>query len=107
MAAMIELVQGGSVTSAKGFRAGGTYAGLKRREEGALDLGILLSDRVAAAAATFSTNRVLSPSVTLSKERAKRGTARAVVANSGCANGCGGAQGLKDAAETAALAARH
>ena len=107
MAVMIELVQDGSVTSAQGFLAGATYAGLKTREEDNLDLGILLSERPADLAATFSTNRVLSPSVVLSRRRAERGSARAVVANSGCANCCVGPQGLTDAEEMASLAADH
>ncbi len=107
MAAMIELVQDGSVTSAKGFAAGATYAGLKTQEEGVLDLGILLSDVPANLAATFSTNKILSPSVVLSRERATRGTARGVVANSGCANCCIGGQGLTDAKELTELAANH
>ncbi len=107
MAAMIELIQSGGVTSALGFLAGGTYAGLKTQDEGVLDLGILLSERPAAVAATFSTNSVVSPSVVLSRERAKAGIARAVVANSGCANCCVGEQGLQDAVEMAALAAGH
>ena len=107
MVAMIELIQGGGVTSAKGFAAGGTYAGLKTHEEDTLDLGILLSEQPATVAGTFSTNRILSPSVTLSRERVKSGSARGVVANSGCANCCVGSQGRKDAQEMAALAARH
>lgn len=107
MAAMIEIINDGSVTSAKGFRAGGTYAGLKTQDDGVLDLGILLSDSPANLAATFSTNKVLSPSVVLSRKRAQRGTARGVVANSGCANCCVGDQGLADAAELTALAAEH
>ena len=72
-----------------------------------LDLAILLSERPAAVAATFTTNAVVSPSVTLSRERVRGGQARAVVANSGCANCCVGEQGLEDAAEMAALAAAH
>ena len=107
MAAMIELIQGGRVTSPKGFLAGATFAGLKTQEEGALDLGILLSEGPANVAATFTTNRIESPSVTLSRQRAKKGVARAVVANSGCANCSVGQQGLKDAEELATLAARH
>lgn len=103
---MIELIQDGGVTSAKGFLAGGTYAGLKT-EEGTLDLGILLSESPAAVAATFTTNRVESPSVTLSRRRAAAGSARGVAANSGCANCCVGAQGLTDAEEMASLAATH
>jgi glutamate N-acetyltransferase/amino-acid N-acetyltransferase len=104
MGAKIESIQEGSVTSAKGFLAGSTFAGLKTREEGTQDLGILLSEHPATLAATFSTNRILSPSVTLSKRRAERGTARGVVANSGCANCSVGSQGLTDAEEMASLA---
>lgn len=107
MVAMVELINDGSVTSAKGFTAGGTYAGLKTQGEGVLDLGILLSDTPANLAATFSTNKVLSPSVVLSRQRAQRGMARGVVANSGCANCCVGEQGLTDAAELTELAAAH
>ena len=107
MAAMIEIINDGSVTSAKGFVAGGTYAGLKTQEDGVLDLGILLSETPANLAATFSTNKILSPSVVLSRERAQRGVARGVVANSGCANCCVGDQGLTDAAELTELAAAH
>ena len=104
---MIELVQGGGVTSAKGFLAGGTYAGLKTQEGGTLDLGVLVSELPAGVAGTFSTNKVLSPSVVLSRGRVANGCARGVVANSGCANCCVGSQGLTDAEETAALAAGH
>ena len=95
MAAMIELIQNGGVTSAKGFLAGATYAGLKTQEDDVLDLGILVSESPANLAATFSTNKILSPSVVLSRERAARGIARGVVANSGCANCCVGDQGLR------------
>ena len=105
MAAMIELVQGGSVTSAKGYLAGGTYAGIKTAEDGTLDLGLLMSEPEAAVAGTFTTNRVVSPSVTVTRQRVSRGLARAVVANSGCANCSVGTPGLKDAEEMAELAA--
>ena len=70
---MIELIQNGSVTSAKGFLAGGTYAGIKTAGDDALDLGILVSESDAAVAGTYSTNKVLSPSVTLTKSRALAG----------------------------------
>ena len=106
MAATLKIIEGGGVTSAQGFVAGGVYAGLKS-EEGTLDLGVLLSERTATVAATFSTNRILSPSVTLSRERVEKGTARGVVANSGCANCCVGEQGYTDAQDMAQLAADH
>ncbi|MCH8062983.1 MAG: bifunctional glutamate N-acetyltransferase/amino-acid acetyltransferase ArgJ [Chloroflexi bacterium] len=107
MPALVEMIPDGGVTSAKGYLAGATYAGLKTQEGGVLDLGILLSEVPANLAATFSTNKILSPSVTLSRERARRGTARGVIANSGCANCCVGVQGLTDAKELAELAAEH
>ena len=106
------IVEGGSVTSARGFRAGGTFAGLKTAGDGVLDLGILLSDSPALAAGTFSRNKILSPSVTLSKTRldnAREGAraVRGVVANSGCANCAVGEQGLLDAQEMTEIAATH
>ena len=104
---MVKLIDNGNLTSANGFVAGATYAGLKTQEDDTLDLGILLSQGPAAVAGTFSTNKILSPSVTLSKQRVASGSARGVVANSGCANCCVGAQGLTDATELASLAARH
>ena len=104
---MIELIQGGGVTAPKDFMAGGTYAGLKAPGEDVLDLGLLVSERPATLGATFSSNRVISPSVTASKARAQRGRGRAVVANSGCANCSVGDQGLRDAEEMSQLAARH
>ena len=103
---MIELIKGGGVTSAEGFSAGATYAGLKT-ESGTLDLGILLSDRPANSAATFTTNSVESPSVTVSRQRNKTGISRGVVANSGCANCSVGPQGLTDAEELTEIAANH
>ena len=103
---MIEVISGGGVTSADGFTAGGTYAGLKT-EIDSLDLGILLSDRNANSAATFTSNSIESPSVTASRERLRIGSARGVVVNSGCANCSVGAQGYTEAEEMASLAAAH
>ena len=103
----IELIEGGSVTSPKGYRAGGVYAGMKSAGEGVLDLGILVSERPAAVAGTFSTNKILSPSVTVSRRRTEGGQSRGVVANSGCANCSVGEQGLLDAEEMTRLAATH
>ncbi len=107
MAGDLEFFADGSVTSPQGFEAGGIYAGLKSQGEGVADLGILLSNLPAAVAATFSTNRIVSPSVTVSRQRAQDGSARGVVANSGCANCAVGEQGVADAEEMARLAAEH
>ena len=107
MTAAVGLIEGGSVTSPKGFRAGAVFAGLKTPGDGVVDLGLLISDRPATVAGTFSTNRILSPSVTVSKSRLARATGLGVVANSGCANCAVGDQGLTDAEEMTRLAAGH
>ena len=107
MAAGVKLIQGGSVTSPKGHRAGGVFAGLKTPGEGVLDLGILVSDRPATVAGTFSRNKILSPSVTVTRSRVPSSTARGVVANSGCANCSVGEQGVEDALDMTRLAEAH
>ena len=107
MADNIELIPNGGVTSPAGYLAGGTYAGLKSAGEEVLDLGMLVSEHPASVAGTYSTNAVLSPSVTVTRSRAASGAARGVVANSGCANCAVGSQGVTDAEEMAAVAAAH
>ncbi len=104
---MFEIVKNGNVTSAKGFIAGATYAGIKTFSEDALDIAILASEKPASVAGTFTTNKVVSPSVTLTKSRVESGVSMGVVANSGCANTCVGSQGFKDAEEMAALASKQ
>ncbi len=102
----IATVPNGTVTSASGFSAGGVFAGIKTPGAEKLDIGLLVSDKPCTVAGTFSQNSVLSPTVTLTRERVgadKR--VRAVVANSGCANTAVGKQGLIDAREMTDLAA--
>jgi glutamate N-acetyltransferase/amino-acid N-acetyltransferase len=104
--ARIEFISGGTVTSPRGFCAGATYAGIKKRAKYNLDLGILFSETPCVTAAMFTTNKVKSASVMLNQERLKNGRAVALIANSGCANSSTGEPGLADAAEMAALAAQ-
>ncbi|MDE2801443.1 MAG: bifunctional glutamate N-acetyltransferase/amino-acid acetyltransferase ArgJ [Chloroflexota bacterium] len=101
----ITVVPDGSVTSPQGFLAGATYAGIRTYAPGKVDLGLLYSESPAAAAGTFTKNKVVSACVTVSKRIADRGVSRGVIVNSGCANCSVGDQGLKDAEEMAALAA--
>ena len=107
MSAVIQLVHRGGVASAQGFTAGGVYAGIKTASDDVFDLGMVVSNVPAAVGGVFSQNKVLSPSATLSKRRVADGSARAIVANSGCANCSVGPQGLTDAEEMTALAAAH
>ena len=101
----LKIVDGGGVASAKGFQAGGVFAGIKTPGEDKYDLGMLYSERDCAVAGTFTRNSIMSPSVTVSKRVVERGKARAVIANSGCANCSVGEQGLIDAQDAAAIAA--
>jgi glutamate N-acetyltransferase/amino-acid N-acetyltransferase len=100
---MLNLIPSGSVTSASGFLAGAVRAWIRNKDE--LDLAVLCSEVPCVAAGVFTTNQIKSAPVILSQRHAARGQARAVVANSGCANACAGEQGLADAAEMAKLTA--
>ncbi len=100
------IAQGG-ITSPRGFIAGATCARIKEKLEDRLDLGVLLSEVPAVAAALFTANRIKAAPVLLSQQRLKSGKARAFVVNSGCANAFTGEQGLADAAEMAELVAKN
>ena len=99
-----------SVTAAQGFRAAGVRAGLKA--SGKPDLALVVNDGpLDTAAGVFTTNRVIAAPVVWSRrlltgqEGGQPGHARAVVLNSGSANACTGALGLRDTEATAARAA--
>jgi glutamate N-acetyltransferase/amino-acid N-acetyltransferase len=105
VAAKIETIPEGTVTSPEGFFAGATSAGINKKAEDKPDLGILFSEAPCVAAGVFTGNRIKAAPVILTQERLKKGRAGAVVVNSGCANACVGEQGIKDAAKMAELAA--
>lgn len=87
----------------RGFRYAAGAAGIKK--SGKPDLALIVADRPAACAATFTTNRVVAAPVVLTRERVAGGRCQAIVINSGNANACTGAQGLADARRCGALAA--
>ena len=92
--AMLKSVSGG-VTAAQGFLAAGVSAGIKKSRKP--DLALVACPSGAAAAAVFTRNRVQAAPVLISRSRARRGTAKAVVINSGCANCLTGPAGRRDA----------
>jgi glutamate N-acetyltransferase/amino-acid N-acetyltransferase len=96
-----------TVTAPKGFVAAGVSCGIK--ESGKPDLGLLVCPTGATAAAVFTTNKITSAAVQISKEHIKSPKIYAVVVNSGNANACTGQLGIKNAikmcAETALLVA--
>jgi len=96
---------GGGVTAPQGFFAAGVASGVKSR--GKLDLGLILSEKPAVSAATFTSNAAAAAPVRLTRETSDCAHLRAVVVNAGNANACTGKQGLADAARMRLLAANH
>jgi glutamate N-acetyltransferase/amino-acid N-acetyltransferase len=86
----------------KGFRFSVAQAEVKYK--GRTDMALIYSEREAAAAATFTTNKVKAAPIWLGMKKIRSGKARAVVVNAGNANACTGWQGMRDAEETARLA---
>lgn len=93
----------GGVCAARGFRAAGAAGGIKY--EGRDDVALIVADAPCAAAAVFTTNKVAAAPVVYDREIVKSGRVQAILANSGCANACTGADGLKDAELSALVAA--
>jgi len=93
----------GGITAPKGFHAAGVKAGIKK--SGKEDLALIYSTVPASSAAVFTTNAMAAAPVIVSRQAAAKGSARAVVVNSGCANACTGEQGLLDARAMAHITA--
>ncbi|RRJ62250.1 bifunctional glutamate N-acetyltransferase/amino-acid acetyltransferase ArgJ [Paenibacillus oralis] len=95
----------GSITSPKGFRAGGLHCGLKKTSRN--DLGAIVCEVPAVAAAVYTTNVFQAAPLKVTRESIASGgrRLRAVVVNSGNANACTGAQGEADAYAMRAAAA--
>jgi glutamate N-acetyltransferase / amino-acid N-acetyltransferase len=91
---------------AKGFRFAGVHSGLRPSPD-RRDLALVVSDRPAAAAGTFTQNRVCAAPVHLCRERLPSPEIRGFVVCSGNANACTGEQGMNDARRMAELAARE
>ncbi|HSI32084.1 MAG TPA: bifunctional glutamate N-acetyltransferase/amino-acid acetyltransferase ArgJ [Tepidisphaeraceae bacterium] len=89
--------------SPRGFIANGIYAGIKIRQTP--DVGLLIAESAASAAAAFTTNRVFAAPVKVGREHVAKGALRGIVINSGNANACTGKQGERDARRMCELAA--
>lgn len=89
----------------KGFSAAAVKAGIRYKDR--VDLGLIYSDVPAVAAGVFTTNKVKAAPLVLDMERLGRGKAQAVIVNSGNANACTGAEGMKAAVAVSSLVARQ
>ncbi|MCD6185191.1 MAG: bifunctional glutamate N-acetyltransferase/amino-acid acetyltransferase ArgJ [Deltaproteobacteria bacterium] len=86
-----------------GFKAAGVAANIKK--DGTKDLGLILSETDASAAAVFTRNLIKAAPVILDEERIKKGRCRAIIVNSGNANCCTGINGMKNALAMAKVTA--
>jgi glutamate N-acetyltransferase / amino-acid N-acetyltransferase len=81
----------GGITYASGWRACGVSAGIKATAE---DLAVVCSVVPATVAGMFTQNAVQAAPVRWCRALVARGTAQAIVVNSGCANACTGLDGI-------------
>jgi len=87
-----------------GFRAAGTSCGIKK--SGKPDLALVVSDRPCVSAVVFTRNKVAAAPVVWGKALRTRSRLRGIVANSGNANACTGAVGIRAVRETSRAACK-
>jgi glutamate N-acetyltransferase / amino-acid N-acetyltransferase len=97
--------------SIKGFRVGTTDAGLRAwfGKTPSPDLTLVVADKPCAVAGVFTTNKVKAAPVLLDQKRLASNpeSIRGVLVNTASANACTGQEGMQNAEETAALAAKQ
>ena len=101
----LNVVEGGGVTSALGFRASGIHAGFRANPE-RLDLALVVADEPCACAATFTKNVFCAAPVIVSRHNlddVSYGTARGLIVNSGTANAATGSKGIEAAEYVCAM----
>ena len=99
---MMKTVNGG-VCAAKGYYANGIHCGI-RKNKSKRDLALICSEKIANAAAVYTTNLVKGAPLTVTKQNLTDGKAQAVICNSGNANTCN-ANGIEIAEKMCALLA--
>lgn len=77
----------GGVCACKGFTAAGIHCGLSKNPY-KKDLSLIYSEKMAAAAAVYTTNLVKGAPIHVTREHIKDGYAQAVICNSTNANAC-------------------
>lgn len=97
----------GGVTAPKGFRAAAVRCGIKGETSQRCDLGLIVSDYPAVAAATFTSNRIKAAPVRVSAAHLRGADTRAIIANSGNANACTGSTGIQNARKMTQAVARQ
>ncbi len=95
-----------TLTTPKGFKATGIHVGLKRKRK---DLGLLVCEGGASAAAVYTTNQMQAAPIIVTKQamEASEGRIHAILVNSGNANACTGELGLTHAYTSQHAIANH
>ena len=100
-----KIVENGTITTPKGFVAGGLHCGIKRKRN---DLSIIFSKVPAICAATYTTNKMKAPPLVRCEALTKqKENIQAVVITSGNANSCTGEKGYQDATDIAEHVAKN
>lgn len=93
------------LNDAQGFQSAGVACDIRNNGKERLDLALIYSERPCTAAGVFTTNDVKAAPVVLDQQVLASGSPiHGIVANSGNANACTGAQGMADAKEMVKLA---
>ena len=90
----MKIIENGSITTPKGFKASGVHCGLKKSKK---DRALIYSEVKCNAAGVYTNNIVKGAPIYVTKEHLKDGTAQAIIINSGNANTCNGERGIQDA----------
>ena len=98
---------GGGITAPSGFRAAAVRCGIKEGSPDKCDLGLIVSDFPAVAAATFTSNKIKAAPVRVSAAHLRAADTRAIIANSGNANACTGSTGIQNARRMTQAVARQ
>ncbi len=98
----MNMIKGG-VCAAIGYKANGVHCGI-RKNPGKKDLALIVSDKIANAAAVYTTNLVKGAPLTVTKAHISDGKAQAIICNSGNANTCN-ADGIEIAEKMSKMAA--
>ena len=91
----MKVINNGTITDVKGFKATGMTAGLKK--SGRKDLALIYSEEKAVAAAVFTQNLVKAAPILLNMKNIKSENIQAIIINSGNANACTGEEGYHNA----------
>jgi glutamate N-acetyltransferase/amino-acid N-acetyltransferase len=75
------------------------------KKPGRKDMALICSEKESVMAGMFTTNKVKAAPVKLDARQVKSGKGQAIIVNSGNANACTGAQGMKDAAAMCSMVA--